>query len=115
MPFGKMEQHSTPKDILAKLSDHNLSFLIRNILLLLDGKDLQNAKCVCKKWKALIAELLWNSDYGRKCMEEKLTRNWNHFGYKIVEPEGTVIPIPIEMAENTLKKHKIGVGTKMQS
>ena len=51
--------------------------LIRvKIFLLLPSDSLHKCRQVCRGWNNFILENIWNSNYGRKQLEDQLDRNW---------------------------------------
>ena len=70
---GMVEERWCP---LARLTEHNLEWVVQRILLHLDLASLHVARQVCRRWDQLVLALVWGSRRGRARMEERLRAQW---------------------------------------
>ena len=80
-----MRKVSYNNDIISRLVEKDMRFILEKIFLQLDCEDLKTSKAVCKNWKDFLTNDFWKNQGILNILRHRLKENWGKEKFKRVK------------------------------
>ena len=80
-----MSKVSCNNDIVSRLVEKGMQFILEKIFSNLDCEDLRNSKAVCKNWNDFLKNIFWKNQGILNILSHRLKENWEKEKFKRVQ------------------------------